>query len=645
MSALSRFRPWVFLLFLGGLTDAHFAFGADSSVRQVIVRAPEQRVLNALMKNTDDEALAKLFFAWVADGTATIVSDVSGPVLKGDRTEIRQGALFKNEVGYDQNFDKGAVIPVSWEDVFIGASLEVSHEPHPSALGILDANWQAHFSPRAELSVRWPAWWPDVSEPKVNWFDKHDFFVEKVNTRLATASPGTAILGIMHRADRLDGKAQQDDTVDIVMTQIDSGAKAESSEKPADSHFRGTQSRVMLFGFGLKDSEALDMMNRADLEQDQNLLNELLTRVATGQVKLRTSCALWQRSGNRSTLKTVREHSYPTEMPTIPSAWGMRPVGTRLETEYSFPSSMELFLEHHPAPPRRAEWLCALDMPSFIMWLPQFFVQKVSTTMSFGPSGIALPGAMRTPDCLAGGNDLMAGETLLLFAKLDETAPKPGKETSKENTGGDSYEPLPPRLELEAIVFEVPAAEAQAWQHDHANLGDEERFSKMLAKLKTGTAKVAAHLAVAASSGKKSRLSNVEEVLTVTEVDPPREKSPQRYRPTAMEQIPCGTIWEIEPTLLPSTKPADSGALEMHLQHHLKHHVARPLEPTCQQMISAMRVDESGPLPEAVAFEEAWEGKVTLKIGAARCIGLQHPTGAEFKDRVHVAFLRARMAR
>ncbi len=649
MSCSFRFLLWVSILFLTGASSLCIAVEPDISVRQVIVRAPESRVLKELMANSDDDAMAKLLFSWVADGTATIVSDVSGPDGKTEGTTIRQGSLFKNAVEYDQDFEKGTLIPTVWDDVFIGTSLKANMDVFRSDPRVFGVNWNAFFSPRGALPVKWPAWWPDASKPKVNWFDKHDFYVEKVVTSGGFVDQGTVILGIMRRPDRFDTKAKHEETLDVVMAQINSGAEAKPSEQAVDSKLKETRARVTVLGFGLRDSEALEMLNRADLEHDQNMLDELLARVAAGQAKLRTSCSLSLKSGNRSKLESVREHSYPTEMPTIPSAWEMRPVGTTLEAEYTLPSLMDIYLEQHPALPRRAEWPCALDLPALIMWQPQFLVQTIRTSLSFGKDGVALLGAMRTPDCLTGANELIAGETLLLFAKLEETAPKPGKGTSKDPFGptGESvsHEPPPPRLELEAVVFELPASEEASWQLDPAKFDDGDRFSKMLARTKNGTAKIVAHLAVPTKSGTSATLSNVEEVMTVTEVDPPRENSPQRYRPTAMDTIPCGTTWEVEPVLEASKNPFDHGALEMHLHHKLKHHVARPIEPTCQQMIESTRINESGPLPKAIVFEEAWEGDVTLKLGAVRCIGVQHPPGDAFKDKLHVAFLRARVAK
>jgi len=649
MSCSFRFLLWVSILLLTAASSLCIAVEPDISVRQVIIRAPESRVLNALMKNANDDALAKTLFSWVADGTAKIVSDVSGPDGKTEGTTIRQGSLFKNVIENDQDFEKGTLIPTDWEDVFIGTSLEANLCAFQSDPRVFYVDWNAFFSPRGALPVKWPAWWPDASKPKVNWFDKHDFYVEKVVTSGGFVDQGTVILGVMRRPDRFDIKANREETLDVVMAQINSGAKAKASEKAVKNNLKVPKVRVAVLGFGLRDSEALDLLNRADLGHDQNILDELLAREAAGQVKLRTCCALNQSTGTRSRLESIREHSYPTEMPTIPSAWDMRPVGTRLESEYTSPSLMNISLEHHPVLPRRAEWICALDMPSLIMWLPQFLVQRVVTSVSFDKNGVALLGAMRTPDCLAGANELVAGETLLFFAKLTETPPEPGKETSKDPFGPNgesvSREPPPPRLELEAVVFEVPASEGAAWQLDPAKFDDGDRFSKMLARTKNATAKIVSHLAVATTSGPRSSISNVEEVRTVTEVDPPRKNSPQRYRPTAMDTIPCGTTWEVEPTMEASKNPFDHGALEMHLYHKLKHHVARPIEPTCQQMIESTRINESGPLPKAIVFEEAWEGDVTLKFGAVRCIGVQHPPGDAFKDKLHVAFLRARVAK
>lgn len=645
MSAFFRFHLGVPLFVLAGMFSFVFAADPDVTVRQVVIRAPESRVVTALMVNPSDDALAKILWSWVDDGTAKIVSQVSDLYGKNETVTVRSGKQSKRVSEVDQDFDKGTLIPMRWEEVFVGTSLEAkmlgrrSYKNSPT----VEAEWKAFFSPRDEENVRWPTWWPAIPKPMVNRFDMQDFYVEKVETTARFVSQGDVILGVMRQADQIEPDPKRVKTLDIVVAQMNTFEKPAPSVTIADADQASARSRLTVLEFGVKDHEALDLLSRVDLDHDKNLLDELLKRVTAGKGILRTCSALSQLSGQRARLESSREYSFPTEMPTIPSAWEMRPVGTILETDYISPRSMNLTFEHHPALPRHAEWRCALDSPALIMWQPQFIVQKIQTTLDFSNDGVALLGAIRTPDCLQGVNGVVPGETLLFFAKLDEMTPK---DPVASNLEPGSFDLSPPRIELEAVVFEVSASEASAWSLDSARFDDGDRFTKLMAHTKENTAKIAAHVAVSTKSGQRANVSIIEEVITVTEVDPPQDEWPGRYRPTAMETIPCGTIWEADPVIEPSKDPFDHGAPEVHLTHHiLQHHVSSPQEPGYQEMIEITRKTIGRTVPKATIFEETWEGEVTLKPGVIRFIGLKHPPGDAFKDKLHLAFVRARVAK
>lgn len=654
MIAFFRFQLGVCLLVLASLPSLTFAADPELTMRQVVIRAPESRVVIAMMANPEDDALAKILWAWVDDGTAKIVSEVSAPYGNNKRATARSGKSFKWVTENDQDFDKGILIPSGWTDVFIGTSLEAgmdgtkSYKNNPS----LVASWNASFSPRDPQNVLWPAWWPDIPKPTVNWYPQQDFYVEQVMTAARFLPESTVILGVMPRADHLEADQQLEKTLDVVVAQVKPLAPSEALGKGTDLPEPSYHSRLTVLGFGLKDDEALDLLNRADLDHDKVLLDELLKLMVAGKVKLRTCSAVSQLSGQRARLTSSREHSYPTEMPTIPSAWEMRPVGTILETDYVFPGSMNIAFEHHPALPRRAEWRCALDSSALIMWQPQFIVREIQTALSFGKDGIAFLGAMRTPEYQQGINGVVLGETLLLFTKLDESAPHPGPKHAQgvpidpfaPNPGPVSFDPPPPRIELEAVVFEVPAKEAASWNLDPARL-DDDRFTQLMARTKNATAKIVAHVAVPTLPGQRATIATIEEAITVTEVDPPQKDQPGRYRPTAMETIPCGTSWEVDITITASKDPFDHDAPQVHLTHRLTHHVASPKEPGYQEIIKDALKNQGSSVPKATVFEEAWEGEVTLKPGIVRFIGLKHTPGEDFKDKLHLAFLRARVAK
>lgn len=652
MNTSLRFNHGVFLFLLAGLPSVVFAADPNVTVRQVVIRAPELRVVTAMLANPDDDALAKILFGWVDDGTAKIVSQVSDLYGKNESVTVRSGKLSRRGSEIDQDFEKGTLTPMDWEEVFVGTSLEAKVPGRRSFKNssYLEADWKAFFSPRDQENVPWPTWWPAIPKPTVNRFEMQDYYVEKVETAARFVSQGSVILGVMRRADQIEPDPNKVQTLDIVVAQMNSYAKPAPSVTAAEVDHPSLRSRLTVLGFGVKDHEAVDLLARIDWDHDKSLLDEMMKRVTAGKAILRTSSALSQSSGQRAHLESSREYSYPTEMPTIPSAWQMRPVGTILEADYSFPRTLNLDFEYHPALPRRAEWRCALDSPALTMVQPQFIVRKIQTALSFGNDGVVFLGAMRTPDHLKDIPGVVPGETLMLFTRLDESTPCPEPDPLKDvpfdpfdpNAKPRAPDPPPRGLELEAVVFEVSAQEVASWNLDPTRFDDGDRFTQLMARTKNATAKIVAHVAVATRPGQRSTVSTVEEVITVTEVDPPQDEWPGRYRPTGMNMIPCGTVWEADLGIDDSKDPFDHGAPEVHLIHKLQHHVAPPLEPAYQAMIEEARKTMGATVPEAVVYEEVWEGEITLKPGKVRFIGLKHPPGAAFKDKLHLAFVRVR---
>ncbi|CAN5811849.1 hypothetical protein BH11VER1_BH11VER1_03920 [soil metagenome] len=643
MNTSLRFHLGVYLSILAVYPSFVFAADPDVTVRQVVIRAPELRVVNAMLANPDDEALAKILFEWVDEGTAKIVSQVSDLYGKDEAATVQSGKQIKKMSVVDQDFDQGILIPMRWEDVFVGTSLEAkvlsnrSYKNNP----YVEAEWKAFFSPRDQENVPWPAWWIDLPKPTVNLFPMPDFYVEKVETTARFVSQGDVILGIMRQADQLELNPKRVKTLDIVVAQMNSFAKPTPSATIADVDQQPARSRLTVLGFGVNDHEALDLISRADLDHDKNLLDELFARVVAGKAILRTCSAVSQLSGRRARLESAREYSFPTEMHTFPSSWGSRSVGTILEADYTFPRSMRVALEHHPALPRLTEWRCALDSPALVMRQPQFIVQKIHSYLDFGDDGVVLLSVMRTPDYLQGIKDVIPGETLLLFAKLDETGTPPKPKPNPVKEAHESHIPVKTfcRMELEALVFEVPANEEAKWSLLPDGLDDDKRFTQLIARTKDGSAKLVAHVV---GSGPRIEMATIEEVMTVVRVDRP---APGRYRPTGLNKIPCGTNWEAEAGIGVSNDPFDHGATEVRLTHQFQHHVAFPVQPEYQKMIEAAMKSGGMSVPQAVLLEETWEGEIKLKPGTPRFIGLKHPPGAAFKDKLHLAFVRVRVGK
>jgi hypothetical protein len=293
--------------------------------------------------------------------------------------------------------------------------------------------------------------------------------------------------------------------------------------------------------------------------------------------------------------------------------------------------------EYHPTLPRRGEWRCALETPELFMWQPQFLVRRVTSSVHFDEEDTVLLGVMRTPDCQEGVAGVLPGETLVIMARLDGM-----RQATTDSAGGQEAGGV--NIELEAIVFDIPAEEGAALSGGIEGLADEERFAALMKRVNGTDVKLAAHVAVAVNPGFSARLGSTEEVRTVTEVDPPRENAPSRYRPTAVDVLPCGTQWEVTARLSRPDNPLLALApMEIHLSHHLQHDVERPREPNYEDVIAEALASPVGDVPQAIVLQESWEGEARLAPGKVRFIGLREPPSDAFKGRVHAAFLRARV--
>jgi hypothetical protein len=192
--------------------------------------------------------------------------------------------------------------------------------------------------------------------------------------------------------------------------------------------------------------------------------------------------------------------------------------------------------------------------------------------------------------------------------------------------------------EFEAVVFDVPASEAALWADPSPILEDGTRYEELTKRVDGEAVKIAAHTVIATRSGVRARVSDVEHIPIVTEVDPPEQGFPGRYRPTAMESIPCGTTFEVDPVIGPD---AEIVAINYVLQHH----VAVPKEPELPELLAELLRTKGDDTLLATLFAEDWTGEAMVQDRGTRFIGARVPPGDAFKGRLHVAFLRMRLAR
>jgi hypothetical protein len=564
----------------------------------------------------------------------------------------------------DQLFEKALLVPSHWDNVFVGTSCQGEFRM-PKRVGqgqFADFTWDASYSPRDEEDVPWPVWWPPNPAKEPNWYQQKDFFCEKVTTGSSVPVGRHRILAVMRSADELEPDPLRIETLDIILLHVSPDAarmvtppvtpkRAEAKADPPNPFAAAApsaspwQARFTVFTFGVGDREAVALLSRTGPHRDKKLLEHLLKESAAYRAPLRDFLAVNTRSGQRATVESARWYSYPTEMPTIPSAWGEYPSGTRMEIDPLFPRSVTFAFEYHPVPPRRAEWRCALDTPDLFMWQPQFIVRRINSAMECGADGVALIGAMRTADCNLGVSGLSGNETLVSMLRLDDNIPLP----KVAPPGGD---PDYARLELEAIVFDVPATEAASWtapasEKERAPAADDsQRFATLLERVDDKQVKIAAHVAVGASVGngyinRAHRVSAVELVKTVAVIE--NNDSPIRYRPTAVEETEVGTTLEVDPAVDPNIALTKAKLIDV--SYTLKHDVAMPQQPDYRDMIASLdeKKNPSRRPPPAIFFQEIWKGDATVNVGGTQFIGARTPPGEKMKDRLHVAFLRVRV--
>jgi hypothetical protein len=221
------------------------------------------------------------------------------------------------------------------------------------------------------------------------------------------------------------------------------------------------------------------------------------------------------------------------------------------------------------------------------------------------------------PEVMA-ASDLPGHETVLLFTHrpASDTAPKATK----------------PDYEIEALIFEIPAAEAQAWQQVKAD--DFAAFTQQ--RLKSGSAKLKAHAMLRQWPASEGRLQVAEEYMTAMEFDPPEPEAPFRMRPTALETLPVGLHFETELSEEVEGIPALKVALRLS--------TAKPIEPGLEETLKIAASGHEDYTGAKHKFDEWRVGALRLSPSSVHCLGLPDIFGSSGVT-TRVAFVRARKIR
>lgn len=579
-------------------------------IRQTIYRVPELLMIEWLLDGAPQDAVVvRRLEEAVAAGSASVVSRLTTAAAPGVRTQAQACTEHWLSAEMTPDYDLLYQLPAAFETALTGTRLEFQENEAEVML-------KSTFTQRAPLVVKWPTSWLHVHDQNYKptgkaihgWMDWHDRFEQEIIAEVALRDDSPHLVTMLPPADQLWGAERQGRWLDVTVMQHVSGndtpPKAPEPAVPPE--------RLLLLGIALDHDAAQALL--ATRPQDDSLLRELVARVKRGEARVQ-SCAVSanEKAGVRRTLVSARQHVYPTEMPSIPSAWGMMPVGTSVERD-----GPGLVLTQDLAPPARTEWKLAQDVPEAIMWEPRF--RKLSlhgTATGFSSPGTHLCAVADIPAVMSGG-DLPAHETVLLFTH------RPANDAK--------FQAVPPDYEVETMIFEISAGEAEDWQE--VKTDDFASFTQQ--RLKQGTAKLQSHTLQRVQASTRSVLSVAEEYLTATEFDPPEPGAPLRMRPTALETLPVGLHVEVD------VDEESPGVAKLIV--HLKHSTAKPIEPGLEE---TLKIAASGKedYPGAKHEFEEWRGDALLSPpGTVHCLGLSIPPGSG-SAATRVAFVRVRPCR
>ncbi|WP_395752405.1 hypothetical protein [Prosthecobacter sp.] len=556
---------------------------ALTAVRQTIYRVPELDMIEWLLKAPrDDAAVVQHLAEAQAAGQASIISSATVSMTPGTQVEAQAGTEHWVPTEMDQYFDQLYLPPTAFETWLQGTRLVLNTTSPPDIpIDPAQVAFSSTFAPRPPLSVQWPTSWlrardeQGVHSRAIHGFmDWHDHFEAEIAGTVLFDSAAPHVVAMMPPADQLwgTGKERPKRQLNVTVAQ-----QPDWTAKPAENTSPSPPRRLFI-GIALNSDVAHGLLGaRQPGQDDAPLLQNLLARVREGKARMVTF-ALSAHEPTRRNQFSTRKHNYPTEMPSIPSAWEMRQVGTQLEEEREI-----VALTQHLAPPARTEWKLARDVPEAIMWQPRFRQMKLATTsLALVTPGTHLLSAADLPAVMAAA-DLPEHESYLYFSHLDTGA------TSTIETHD---------YEIETQIFEFATQDASDWQAVKPD--DFETFSRQ--QLKSGRATLQSHTLLRSNPQTSATLSVAEEYRTATEFDPPTKNAPLRMRPTALMDLPVGQQFEVEL----AEDPDGNASLKLKLQQS----TARPVEPSLEETLRISAIEDA-PFPGAKHELDEWSETIS----------------------------------
>ena len=625
--------------------------------RHSVVRVPEKDYLHLWMKPATEDELHAAVWQWVDDGKAQVLSDLEQVVETRQRCKMRQGRVIELPQEFDQDFEDLLVPPVTTHSNWVGMAWECETDSKilRTAGLVFRTDWKSNFQPGMPLVSRWPVTWSRNAKPRVGWMDQYDILEENITTSSTWNLSGRQILAVARPPNAVfpaDGEPAPTGLLDVTLARVRPGPELATHTVEGAARPPAGTGNFGCFAIGIDSGEALRLLTDRNPAQDDELLEELMNRIQQDKATLHGVGSLAVVSGVRCSLTSARRHLYPTEMPSIPSAWGDREVGLSMELEPVMGdeggAEIELDLQQHLTAPRRGVWSLALDAPEMVMWQPQFISLQIKNQTTVPANGVTLHAAVQVPDCLAGDDGLAGGRTILVFSRLRTVKPdvpplEPGKAPFAPP---DPFAPAgfvqagpEGHTEITAWIIEVPADEEDRWRAKTVGLFQDDASAEIQRRLADHSATLRATMTVACQSDRNDASCRLtEDVLEVVEDDESYHDIPGRYRPTALEDHPTGISMEMGSKI---SRESDPPAIT--LTGKITYHDAMPKQPTLEETLAQLTKNPGNYNGLMKTFEEDWEGSVSLAPDQTRLVNIRRAAGPEGNKRLHLLFLHARL--
>jgi len=576
---------------------------APAQITQTIYRIAEKDLLQWLLREKlDDSALAQRL-----EANATVISRVQTVLAKDSRSITRIGTRTHVTSEINPDYDRLIHMPVRTEQAFTGTVLDILANPNNPGL-----QWHSHHMPLPPLKVLWPASWLRIADENTppgkgtalhGWMDWFDRFEQRFDNEVTLPDNAPHLISIQSPPDQTwpaDKAVAR--RLDVTIAQRSDGTPA-AKPPVVDRH--------MLIGLRLPHAAAFASLAAESLDEEA-LFNQLMQSPET-RVELFSLAAF---TGDMFNQSSERVHAYPTEMPSIPSAWNDMHIGTSVQSD-----GTRLVCTHDLAPPARSEWKLARDNPDIIMWEPRRrYLHLNLEGVDLQQPGTRLVAACSLPPLLQSA-DFDTKDTVLVFARREKTlqAAAPGAKPvdpldESPKPPADPFSPpagpaeKTPTVISTAFVFEIDPQDSFLWHQ----LNITNFATTATQQLQTKKARL---LAQVVQRGLTSELRIAEEYMTATEFDPPEPEAAGRLRPTALETLPVGTHFEMSAPL------NDSKDLEP-VTVTLRHTTALPVEPSLEDFLKLHDKDELNNHTGAKHdFVEWTEKELHVQQGQLQCLG------------------------